>query len=148
VFDVQTMTQALETLNGLLLFEIGAGLAATLGLLGLVLAIVGVYGVISYSASQRTHEIGIRMAIGAEPMQILKMVLRQGVLILAVGLAAGLAAAFASARVLKKFLVVSPTDPRTYVSVAAALTLVALCACYIPARRATKVDPLVALREE
>jgi putative ABC transport system permease protein len=148
VFDVRTMTEALDTLNGLLLFRIGAGLAATMGLLGLVLAVVGVYGVISYSASQRTHEIGIRMAIGAEPMQILRMVFSQGLLILSVGLAAGLAAAFASARVLKKFLVVSATDPATYVSVAAALTLVALCACYIPARRATKVDPMVALREE
>ena len=148
VFDVQTMTQALETLNGLLLFEIGAGLAATLGLLGLVLAIVGVYGVISYSASQRTHEIGIRMAIGAQPMQILTMVFRQGFVIVAVGLVVGIAAAFASARVLNKFLTVSATDPATYVSVAAVLTLVALFACYIPARRATKTDPLVALREE
>ena len=148
VFDVQTMTQALETLNGLLLFEIGAGLAAALGFLGLVLAVVGVYGVISYSASQRTHEIGIRMAIGAEPMQILRMVFRQGLLIVAIGLAVGIIAAFASARVLKGFLVVSATDPTTYVTVAMALTLVALFACYIPARRATKIDPMVALREE
>ncbi|HYA24425.1 MAG TPA: ABC transporter permease [Terriglobales bacterium] len=148
VFDVEPMTEALDTLNGLLLFRIGAGLAASLGLLGLVLAIVGVYGVISYSASQRTHEIGIRMAIGAEPIQILKMVFRQGFVIVAVGLAVGIAAAFASARVLKRFLTVSATDPATYISVAVALTIVALCACYLPARRATKVDPLVALREE
>jgi predicted permease len=146
VFDVQTMTQALDTLNGLLLFQIGAGLAAALGLLGLVLAVVGVYGVISYSASQRTHEIGIRMAIGAEPMQILRMVFRQGLLIVVIGLAVGIAAAFASARVLKGFLVVSATDPTTYISVAVALTVVALSACYIPARRAAKVDPMVALR--
>jgi len=148
VFDVHTMAEALDTLNGLLLFQIGAGLAASLGLLGLILAIVGVYGVISYSASQRTHEIGIRMAIGAEPIQILRMVFRQGLLIVAIGLVVGIAAAFASARVLKGFLVVSATDPTTYITVAAALTLVALCACYIPARRATKVDPMVALREE
>jgi putative ABC transport system permease protein len=148
VFDVQTMTQALDTLNGLLLFQIGAGLAAALGLLGLVLAVVGVYGVISYSASQRTHEIGIRMAIGAEPMQILRMVFRQGLLIVVIGLAVGIAAAFASARVLKGFLVVSATDPTTYISVAVALTVVALSACYIPARRAAKVDPMVALRYE
>jgi predicted permease len=148
VFDVQTMTQALDTLNGLLLFQIGAGLAAALGFLGLVLAVVGVYGVISYSASQRTHEIGIRMAIGAEPMQILKMVFRQGLFIVAIGLAVGIVAAFASARVLKDFLVVSATDPTTYITVAMALTLVALFACYIPARRATKIDPMVALREE
>jgi predicted permease len=148
VFDVQTMTQALDTLNGLLLFQIGAGLAAALGLLGLVLAVVGVYGVISYAASQRTHEIGIRMAIGAQPMQILKMVFRQGLLIVVIGLVVGIAGAFASARVLKGFLVVSATDPITYITVAAALTLVALSACYIPARRAAKVDPMVALRYE
>ena len=148
VFDVQTMTQALDTLNGLLLFQIGAGLAAALGLLGLVLAVVGVYGVISYSASQRTHEIGIRMAVGAEPMQILTLVFRQGLLIVGIGLAVGIVAAFASARVLKGFLVVSATDPLTYITVAVALTLVALSACYIPARRAAKVEPMVALRYE
>jgi predicted permease len=148
VFDVQTMTQALDTLSGLLLFQIGAGLAASMGLLGLILAIVGVYGVISYSASQRTHEIGIRMAVGAQPMDILKMVFRQGLLIVGVGLVVGVGAAFASARVLKGFLAVSATDPATYISVAVALTLVALLACYVPARRATKIDPMVALREE
>jgi predicted permease len=148
VFDVQTMNQALDTVNGLLLFQIGAGLAASLGLLGLVLAVVGVYGVISYSAAQRTHEIGVRMAVGAQPIDILKMVLRQGFLIVCVGLALGMGAAFASARVLGSFLTVSATDPLTYLSVAAALTFVALCACYIPARRATKVDPMNALRCE
>jgi predicted permease len=148
VFDVETMTQALDTLNGLLLFQIGAGLAAALGLLGLILAVVGVYGVISYSASQRTHEIGIRMAIGAEPLDILKMVFRQGLLIVGVGVVVGIAAAFASARVLKTFLTVSARDPVTYICVAVGLTLVALFACYIPARRSTKVDPMVALRYE
>ena len=148
VFNVESMTEALDTINGLLLFQIGAGLAATMGVLGLVLAVVGVYGVVSYSASQRTHEIGIRMAVGAEPFDILKMVFRQGLLVVAVGLAIGLAAAFASARVMKSFLVVSPTDPVTYLSVAAVLSFVALCACYIPARRATRIDPLVALRDE
>jgi putative ABC transport system permease protein len=148
VFDVRTMSEALDTLNGLLLFQIGAGLAASMGLLGLILAIVGVYGVISYSASQRTHEIGIRMAVGAQPMDILKMVFRQGLLIVGIGLVVGVGAAFASARVLKTFLTVSATDPATYVSVSVALTLVALLACYVPARRATKIDPMVALREE
>jgi predicted permease len=148
VFDVQTMTQALDTVNGLLLFQIGAGLAASLGLLGLILAVVGVYGVISYSASQRTHEIGVRMAIGAQPFDILKMVFRQGLLIVCIGLILGMGAAFASARVLESFLTVSATDPLTYLAVAAALTFVALCACYVPARRATKVDPMNALRYE
>ena len=148
VFDVQTMTQAIDTLNGLLLFQIGAGMAASLGLLGLTLAVVGVYGVISYSASKRTHEIGVRMAVGAQPSDILKMVFRQGLLIVSIGLVVGVGAALASAHVLKSFLAVSATDPVTYLSVAAVLTFVALCACYIPARRATKVDPMIALRYE
>jgi predicted permease len=148
VFDVQTMTDALNTLNGLLRFQIAAGLATALGLLGLILAVVGVYGVISYSASQRTHEIGIRMAVGAEPLDILKMIFRQGLFIVCLGLVAGTIGAFASARVLKTFLVVSATDPMTYLVVATALTLVALSACYIPARRATRIDPMMALREE
>jgi predicted permease len=148
VFDAQTMTQAIDTLNGLLLFQIGAGMAASLGLLGLTLAVVGVYGVLSYSASKRTHEIGVRMAVGAQPSDILKMVFRQGLLIVSIGLVLGLGAAFASAHVLKSFLAVSATDPLTYLSVAAVLVFVALCACYIPARRATKVDPMIALRYE
>jgi len=148
VFDVQTMTDALNTLNGLLRFQIAAGLATAMGLLGLILAVVGVYGVISYSASQRTHEIGIRMAIGAEPIDILKMVFRQGLFIVCLGLVVGTIGAFASARVLKGFLVVSATDPVTYLFVATVLTVVALSACYIPARRATRIDPLMALREE
>lgn len=147
-FDVQTMVQSLDTLNGLLLFQIGAGLAAALGFLGLVLAVVGVYGVISYAASQRTHEIGVRMALGAKPIQILGMVFRQGMLIVVIGLAVGMVAAFASARVLKSFLVVSATDPATYITVAAALTFVAVTACYIPARRAAKAEPMAALRYE
>jgi len=148
VFDVQTMAEALNTLNGLLRFQLAAGLATAMGLLGLILAVVGVYGVISYSASQRTHEIGIRIAIGAEPLQILKMIFRQGLVIVCLGLVVGTAGAVASARVMKGFLVVSATDPATYLVVAAALTLVGLAACYIPARRATRIDPMMALREE
>ena len=148
VFDVQTMTDALNTLNGLLRFQIAAGLATAMGLLGLILAVVGVYGVISYSASQRTHEIGVRMAIGAEPLDILKMIFRQGLFIVCVGLVVGTIGAFASARVLKTFLVVSATDPVTYLLVVTGLTLIALFACYVPARRATRIDPMMALREE
>jgi predicted permease len=148
VFDVKTMEQGLNTLNGFLLFQIGAGLAAALGILGLVLAIVGVYGVISYAASQRTQEIGIRLALGARPADILQDVLGQGAVIVAIGLVVGLAGAFGAAHVVAGFVMVSPTDPLTYVSVSLLLILVALFACYVPARRAMRVDPIVALRYE
>jgi putative ABC transport system permease protein len=148
VFDVETMRQALYTLNGLLVYRIGAGLAAVLGVLGLILAIVGVYGVVSYAASQKTHEIGVRMALGAQPTDILKMVFGEGLFIVAIGLAVGIAMALAAAQVVGKFLTVSAMDPVTYVAVSAILTIVALSACYIPARRAMRVDPMVALRYE
>ena len=148
VFDVETMRQALYTLNGLLIYRIGAGLAAVLGALGLILAIVGVYGVVSYAASQKTHEIGVRMALGAQPTDILKMVFGEGLLIVAMGLGVGIALALAAAQVVGIFLTVSAMDPATYVAVSAILTTVALAACYIPARRAMRVDPMVALRYE
>ncbi len=148
VFDVRTMTDALSTLNGLLFYELGAVLAASFGILGLILAVVGVYGVISYAASQRTHEIGIRLALGAQRWDILKMVFGQGLLIVSIGLVIGLAAALAAARVVGNFLTVSATDPLTYFGASLALTIVALLACYIPSSRAMRVDPMVALRHE
>ncbi len=149
VFDVQTMSESLHTLAGFLLFQLGAGLAAALGLLGLTLAIVGVYGVISFSTSQRTHEIGIRLALGAQGSQILNLILRQGFVIIGIGLLAGCAAALLVAHLISSLLVgVTFADPLTYLSVTLALALVALLACYIPARRVLRVDPLVALRHE
>jgi len=148
VFEVKTMTEALYTLNGFLAYEVAAGLAAAMGILGLVLSVVGVYGVISYTASQRSHEIGVRMALGAQPRQILRMILRQGIVIVAIGLGLGVLAALAAARVVGTFLAVSPTDPATYVAVSVLLTLVALAACAIPARRAMRVDPMAALHYE
>ncbi|MGA8553412.1 MAG: ABC transporter permease [Candidatus Acidiferrales bacterium] len=148
VFDVQTMSQALNTLNGLLFYKIGAALAALLGMLGLVLAIVGVYGVVSYAAAQKTHEIGLRRALGAEPVDILKMIFREGLLIVGIGLVVGVLCALAAGRVVGSFLTVSARDPITYLAVTALLTLVALTACFIPARRAMRVDPMVALRYE
>ena len=149
IFEVRPMLQGLDTLNGFLLFELAAGLAGALGLLGLILAVVGVFGVISFSVSQRTHEIGIRMALGAGAQSVLKMILRQGAVIVAVGLVLGIVLALGMARLVGDFLSgVSPFDPLTYVSVSLSLALVALLASYIPALRATRVDPMVALRYE
>ena len=149
VFDVHTMLQALYTINGFLLFQLAAALAGILGALGLILALVGVFGVISFSVSQRTNEIGIRMAMGAAQASILRMILRQGVWIISAGLVSGIALALAISRLVSGFIAgVSPYDPLTYVSVTALLSVVALLACYFPARRATRVDPVVALRYE
>jgi ABC-type antimicrobial peptide transport system permease subunit len=149
VMDIQTMTAELYNINSFELFQIGAELASSLGILGFVLALVGVYGVVSYGASQRTHEIGIRMALGAQPGDVLPMILRQGIFIVGVGLAAGVLAAAAIARLVGNFLYgVSPLDPLTYLSASILLAGVALLACYIPARRAMRVDPATALRNE
>jgi predicted permease len=149
VSSVQSMSDAVDSINGLLLFEIAASIAGALGLLGLVLAVVGVYGVISYSVSQRTQEIGIRMALGATAHEILRMISRQSFLIVAASVPLGLLAAFAIGKLLTDFLVgVSPTDPLTYAVVTALLIAVALVAGYLPARRATRVNPMVALRHE
>src|SRR5579863_4920781 len=105
VYGVQTMSSAMRSLNGLFLFQFGAGLAASLGIIGLILAKVGVYGVVSYSASQRTREIGIRMALGARPAAVLRMICQQGVAIIGIGLIVGLFAAFALGRVVGSFLI-------------------------------------------
>src|SRR5438552_11010470 len=149
ISEMQTLDQALQGLNGFLFFRLGAQLTGTMGLLGLILAVVGVYSVASYAAVQRTQEIGIRMAIGATPGDILKMVLRQGLGTVGIGLLAGLVAAFAGTRLLGDlFYGVAPNDPVTYAAVAALLLAVVLLACWIPARRATRVSPVLALRFE
>ena len=124
-------------------------MTGTMGLLGLILAVVGVYSVVSYAAAQRTHEIGIRMALGAKPRDILNMVLQQSLAVVGIGLAVGLAAAFVGTRAIASLIVgVRPTDPVTFVTVGVLLSVIALVACWIPARRATRVSPLVALRYE
>jgi predicted permease len=147
--NVESMEQTLEGVNGLFLFRIGTRFAGSLAGLGLVLALVGVYGVISYAAAQRVHEIGVRMALGADRGDILKMVLRQGLKLVGVGVAFGLLFAFGLTRVIAGLLVgVSPSDPLTFALVSTFLAAVGLLASLIPARRAMNVEPLRALKYE
>ncbi|MGH9744387.1 MAG: FtsX-like permease family protein, partial [Candidatus Acidiferrum sp.] len=149
ITQVQTMTQSLQSANGFFFYRFGAQLTAVMGLLGLILAVVGIYSVVSYAAAQRTQEIGIRMAMGAAPRDILKMVLRQGLGVVSIGLALGLVIALAGTRVMGSFFVgIKATDPFTFIAVLLLLTAIALFACWIPAYRATRIDPLVALRHE
>jgi predicted permease len=126
-----------------------ARLLATFALVALALTIVGIYGVLAYSVAQRTHEIGVRMALGAQPPDIIRIVLSEGLRLAFVGIAIGVAGALALTRFLGSFLFeIKPTDPATHIGVAILLMLVALAACYIPARRAMRVDPMVALKYE
>jgi len=147
ISDVMTMEQRLAPSVAprrfqMLLFSVFAAVA-------FLLAAVGVYGVISYSVSRRTHEIGIRMAFGAKPRDVLKLVIRQSMTLVVIGIVIGLAASFALTRLMTSLLFsLSPTDPATFAVITLLLAGVALAACYLPARRAAKVDPMVALRYE
>ena len=119
------------------------------GGIALLLAAIGIYGLMSYSVEQDTRDIGVRLALGAERGAILRMVVRRGMLLTSVGIAAGLVAALAASRLLTGMLYgVEPGDPATYATVATVLGGIALVASYLPARRATRVDPIVALRSE
>ena len=149
VLSVRTMTEAINGMNGLFVFNLGAELTGTLGLLGLTLGVIGIYGVMAYAVGRRTHEIGVRIALGAKRSDVLWMICRQGLVIIAAGIVIGCVAAMGIGRLLGDFLVgVGPTDLLTYSSLSLLLTFVALAACFIPARRAANVDPIVALRYE
>jgi len=129
--------------------RMGAGLLALFGGLALILAVIGVYGVLSYSVNQQTREIGIRMAMGAQSGPVLRLVVGQGLRLAFAGMAVGLIVALLAMRLLSSLLFgVSAHDPLTFVGVSLILTIAAVLACYIPARRATKVDPIIALRYE
>jgi putative ABC transport system permease protein len=147
VFDIRTMQQRVEqtwATPRLMTFLLGAfaGLA-------LLLAVVGLYGVMAYNGVRRVREIGVRLALGARRLQILAMMLRQGMRLLVIGLVVGFAGALATSRVLRAMLFqVSATDPLTHFGVALLLAAVAAVACWIPARRASRVDPMEALRME
>jgi putative ABC transport system permease protein len=147
VFNVMTLKASMEF--GSVLERLAAALAGSFGLLALVLAAVGIYGVVAFATRQRTHEIGIRMALGAKKSDILRMVVGQGLRLALAGVGIGIAAALAFTRILGSLLYgVKPADPLTFAVVSLILLAVALFACYIPARRAAKVDPMVALRYE
>jgi predicted permease len=149
ITQVETMSQSLQGANGFFFFRFGAQITAVMGFLGLILAVVGIYSVVSYAAAQRTQEIGIRIAMGASPRAILKMVLRQGLGVVGIGLALGLVIALAGTRLMSGLIVgIKPSDPLTFFVVVLMLTAIALFACWIPAHRATRIDPLVALRHE
>jgi len=147
VSNVETMKRVVSTSVTQPRFNLF--LVGFFSVVALLLSAAGIYGVTAYTVAQRTHELGIRLALGAQVGDVLQMIMREGMTVIAVGVALGLAAAFGLLRLMKSLLFgVSETDPLTYVGITLVLILVALIACYIPARRATKVDPLEALRYE
>lgn len=147
LFDLATLDSRIQLATTTQ--RMGGTFVGGFGLVALILAAIGIYGVLAYITRQRTHEIGLRMALGAEPGNVFRLVLGQGARLAIIGVAIGLAASFALTRALSSQLFnVSATDPLTYAGVALLLCAVALVACYIPARRAAKVDPMVALRYE
>ena len=149
IADARPLREIVEGGVGFVLFHVGSVQAGAMGVLGLILAVVGVYGVVSYGASLRTREMGIRVALGASPAAVRGLVLRQGSILVIIGIVVGLAIAAAVTRTLSRFFVlVGSLDILTFVAVTALLGAIALLACYLPARRAMRVDPMTALRHE
>ena len=149
ILNLNSMDQMIAQTPASFMRRFPALLISIFALVALLLASIGIYGVVSYSVSQQTHYIGVRMALGANSSDILRMVLKEGLLLAIAGVGIGIAAAFGLMRLLRTLLFeVSTSDAMTFTLVAGALFVVALLACYLPARRATKVDPLVALRYE
>jgi putative ABC transport system permease protein len=147
VFTVQTMDQMLS--QAMWPYRVFGSLFAIFAVIALVMSAVGIYAVMAYSVTQRTTEIGVRMALGAEGRQVSWLILKRGLVQLILGLTIGLAGAFGLSRVLRTILVqITPTDPLTFIAITVILTAVAIAACILPARRATRVDPLIALRAE
>ena len=147
VADIQTMDQRVSEASALRRFQ--TSLFGVLAGVALFLAAIGLYGVMAYSVRQRTSEIGIRIALGAQPTNVLRLIVRQGMILAFVGIVIGVVGAFALTRFLSSLLYgIAPTDPTTYIVVSFVLLAVSFLACYIPARRATRVNPVVALRYE
>jgi ABC-type antimicrobial peptide transport system permease subunit len=147
IYNPQTMNEAIAT--SLAGRRFAMVVLDSFAVLALLMASLGLYGVISYLVERRTQELGIRIALGAQRWSVLRLVLRDGLKMALAGVGVGLLAAFGLTRLLSKMVYgVSTTDPATFIAISCGLTLVALLACYLPARRATKVDPLIALRYE
>jgi putative ABC transport system permease protein len=147
IYNIRTLIEQKE--RALYTERIAATLLGGFGLITLLLVALGLYGVIAYSVTQRTHEIGIRIALGANRLNIYQLIVGEGVWVIVTGLLIGLAGAFAATRVLSNFLYgVETTDSITYIGVSAVLAIVALVASYVPARRATRIDSMVAIRYE
>ena len=147
VYDVKTMDQRVAASMEAQRFAVV--LLGAFGTLALILAAIGLYGVLAFTVSQRTREIGIHLALGAQRLDVLTMVIRQGMLLVFIGAGLGVVGAYSLTRLIQSLLFgVTATDPLTFVLVPIVLGVVGFIACYVPARRATKVDPLVALRYE
>jgi putative ABC transport system permease protein len=146
VSEIRTMEQVRA--QSVALYSFSSGLLAIFAAIALILAVVGIYGVISYAVTRRTQEIGLRLALGAQTSDVLKLVIGWGMKLTLIGVAIGLGASVALTRMMKNFLGMNEADPLTFTVIVLLLSMVGLLACWIPARRATKVDPMTALRCE